>query len=210
MTPQGAPARASVPAGNTVDKYGSPSRLVRRLVGRFEAALDELLALAAPESILDVGCGEGILTERWARRFALGRVVGLDLEDAGLQAEWSGRVRPNLEFVAGQAAALPFFRDEFALVAAIESLEHVPEPRRALEEMARVARSHLLISVPREPLWRALNVIRGAYPRRLGNTPGHVSHWSKHQLLDLLGDYGQVMEVRSPVPWTMALLRTDT
>ena len=40
----------------------------------------------------------------------------------------------------------------------------------------------LLVSVPREPLWRGLNMARGAYMRDLGNTPGHVNHWSKRAL----------------------------
>ena len=95
------------------------------------------------------------------------------------KAQWRTRGRANLEFVAGRAEELPFGDDEFDLVAAIETLEHVPDPERTLAEMARVARRHLLVSVPREPLWRALNVARGAYVRELGNTPGHVNHWSK-------------------------------
>jgi SAM-dependent methyltransferase len=208
MTRKGAAALVGTPTGNTFDKYGSENPLVRRLMRGFQTALDELLTGADPDSVLDVGCGEGVLTEQWADRLGSGRVVGLDLEDGGLQDLWSWRARANLRFVAGQAAALPFARDEFALVAAIESLEHVPDPRRVLEEMARVARVHLLVSAPREPLWRALNLGRGAYPRALGNTPGHLNHWSKRGLLDLLGDYGQITAIRSPVPWTMALVRT--
>jgi ubiquinone/menaquinone biosynthesis C-methylase UbiE len=156
-----------------------------------------------------VGCGEGVLTERWARRLGSGPVVGLDLEDNRLRAEWSMRLRPNLRFVTGPAAALPFARDEFALVAAIESLEHMSDPQRVLAEMARVAQDHLLVSVPREPLWRALNLARGAYPRALGNTAGHLNHWSKRGLLNLLGDYGELVALRTPLPWTMALVRTS-
>ncbi len=70
-----------------------------------------------------------------------------------------------------------------------------------------MARGHLLVSVPREPAWRALNLVRGAYPRALGNTPGHVNHWSKRGFLDLVSDYGRLVAVSSPLPWTMALVR---
>jgi hypothetical protein len=73
--------------------------------------------------------------------------------------------------------------------------------------MARVSGRHLLVSVPREPLWRSLNVFRGAYLGALGNTPGHLNHWSRAAFLRLLEDYGHVVAVRSPVPWTMALVR---
>jgi hypothetical protein len=73
--------------------------------------------------------------------------------------------------------------------------------------MARCAARHLLVSVPREPLWRALNMARGAYWSALGNTPGHLNHWSRRSFLELLSHHGEVVEVRSPFPWTMVLVR---
>jgi 2-polyprenyl-3-methyl-5-hydroxy-6-metoxy-1,4-benzoquinol methylase len=202
---------AAVPTGNTFDKYGSTNPVVRRLMAGFEGTLDELFGLAAPGSVLDLGCGEGVLTHRWAEQLRDGRVVGIDLEDPKLQAEWATRGRPNLEFVAvaGDPLPLSFADDEFDLVAAIEVLEHVPDPAATVAEMARVARGHLLVSVPREPLWRGMNMARGAYLRELGNTPGHVNHFSKRAFIALLGRYGTVLEARSPFPWTMLLLRTD-
>lgn len=207
MSAAPAPGPVAVPTGNTFHKYGSGNPVVRRLVGRFRGALEELLRLASPSSVLDVGCGEGVLTQSWALAFRTVRVVGVDLEDARLQAEWRSRRSPNLRFMAARAQELPFGDREFDLVAAIESLEHVPEPGRALAEMARVSSRHLLVSVPREPLWRSLNLARGAYLGTLGNTPGHLNHWSRAELLSLLGSYGPVQAVRSPVPWTMALVR---
>jgi SAM-dependent methyltransferase len=198
---------APVPTGNTYDKYGSTNPVVKRLMSGFHRALEDLWQKAAPESVLDVGCGEGVLTEQWAERLGERRIVGIDLDDAGLRAEWDQRRRQNLEFRAQEASSLSFRDDEFDLVAAIEVLEHVPRPEATLSEMARVARRWLLVSVPREPLWRVLNMARGAYWRSLGNTPGHVNHWSKRGFIELLGRYGTVEKARSPFPWTMLLVR---
>jgi 2-polyprenyl-3-methyl-5-hydroxy-6-metoxy-1,4-benzoquinol methylase len=213
MTPPQAPADTEVPTGNTYDKYGSSNPVVRRLMASFEGTLDELFARAEREggieSLLDVGCGEGVLTARWADRIGDGRIVGIDLPDPKLQAHWRSSARGNLEFTTGRAEQLPFERDEFELVAAIETLEHVTDPERAAAELARVARSHVLVSVPREPLWRMLNVARGAYLRELGNTPGHLNHWSRGGFARLLARHGELIEVRSPFPWTMVLLRVD-
>jgi 2-polyprenyl-3-methyl-5-hydroxy-6-metoxy-1,4-benzoquinol methylase len=196
----------AVPTGNTFDKYGSTNPVVRRLMAGFEGTLDELFRRAAPASVLDVGCGEGVLTARWASELDTGRVVGIDLEDAKLRAEWATRQRPNLEFRTLVPGKLDFADDEFELVAATEVLEHVPDPEQTVSEMARVAGRHVLASVPREPLWRGLNVARGAYLRDLGNTPGHVNHWSKRQFVSLLARHGEVQEARSPFPWTMLLV----
>jgi 2-polyprenyl-3-methyl-5-hydroxy-6-metoxy-1,4-benzoquinol methylase len=205
MTP--AASAQEVPTGNTFDKYGSTNPVVRRLMAGFERSLEELFRRAAPESVLDVGCGEGVLTHRWAERLGDLRVVGADLGDSKLEAEWATRGRPNLEFRTMTAGDLPFADGEFDLTAAIEVLEHVPDPQHTVAEMARVASRHLLVSVPREPLWRGLNVARGAYVRDLGNTPGHVNHFSKRGFIRLLSVHGEVIETRSPFPWTMLLVR---
>jgi SAM-dependent methyltransferase len=195
--------------GNTYDKYGSTNPLVKRMMAGFEGSLDELLARADPPSLLDVGCGEGVLVHQWARRLGESRrVVGIDLEEESIQAGWELRKAPNLEYrVMGAESPLPFAENEFDLATAIEVLEHVPDPEHTLSEMARCAERHLLVSVPREPLWRMLNMARGAYWRELGNTPGHLNHWSKRAFTDLLSRYGEVTGVRSPFPWTMLLVR---
>lgn len=194
--------------GNTYDKYGSTNPLVRQMMAGFESSLDELFARADPRSLLDVGCGEGVLVHQWAGRLGEDRrVVGIDLEEESIQAGWELRKAPNLEYRVMYAENLPFADNEFDLATAIEVLEHVPDPEHTLSEMARCAEGHLLVSVPREPLWRMLNMARGAYWSALGNTPGHLNHWSKRAFTDLLSCYGEVIGVRSPFPWTMLLVR---
>ena len=193
--------------GNTYDKYGSTNPVVRRLMGAFERTLDELFEQADPASLLDVGCGEAVLTHQWAQRLGDRRVVGIDLDDPLLHAEWAQRTAPNLTYQVMKAENLPFADGEFDVASAIEVLEHVPDPQHTVAEMARVASGHLLVSVPREPLWRALNIARGAYVKDLGNTPGHLNHWSKRSFVKLLSRHGDVVQARSPFPWTMLLVR---
>ncbi|CAN5189180.1 hypothetical protein BH20ACT20_BH20ACT20_09260 [soil metagenome] len=196
-----------MPTGNTFDKYGSTNPIVRRLMAGFHGALDELWDKARPQSVLDVGCGEGVLTCEWADRLGEGRIVGIDLDDPKLRAEWDKRSRANLELRVEEATRLSFSDDEFHTAAAIEVLEHVPDPEATVAEMARVAERWLLASVPREPLWRGLNMARGSYWGSLGNTPGHVNHWSKRSFVSMLSSHGTVEEARSPFPWTMLLVR---
>jgi SAM-dependent methyltransferase len=200
-------SRDGVVTGNTYDKYGSSNPVVRRLMSGFEGALEELFAQAAPGSVLDVGCGEGVLIYKWAQRLSDARMVGIDLEEESIQAGWAERQAPNLEYRMMEAENLPFADGEFDLASAIEVLEHVPDPEHTVAEMARCASRNLLVSVPREPLWRMLNMARGAYWPALGNTPGHLNHWSRRSFIALLSRHGKVVEVRTPFPWTMLLVR---
>jgi SAM-dependent methyltransferase len=198
--------REGTVTGNTYDKYGSTNPVVRRLMANFEGTLEELFVAASPRSLLDVGCGEGVLTHQWAQRID-GRVVGIDLDDPQLHEQWATRQAPNLEYRVMKAERMPFEDGEFDVASAIEVLEHVPDPEHTLAEMARVADRWLLVSVPREPLWRGLNMARGAYWKDLGNTPGHLNHWSRRAFVELLSRYGTVEQTRSPFPWTMLLVR---
>lgn len=193
--------------GNTYDKYNTTNPVAKRLQAGFERQLEELFVRADPRSLLDVGCGEGVLVHPWAQRLGNKRVVGLDLEEPSIQAGWAKRQAPNLEYKIMRAENLPFADDEFDVATAIEVLEHVPDPEHTVAEMARVAKRWLLVSVPREPIWRAVNVARGSYLKDLGNTPGHLNHWSTRSFKQLLGKHGEVVETRQPFPWTQLLVR---
>lgn len=190
----------AVPTGNTYDKYASKNPIERKLMEGFFTALDASLPGIVPSRILEVGVGEGEVTERIASRWPDASIVGLDLPDPELAAHWDGR---GFAPLFGDIGRLPFRDSEFDLVLAIEVLEHVPFPELALAEIARVARRHVVVSVPREPIWRAANLARGKYARELGNTPGHINHWGKRGFAELVGRRLDVLSVRTPFPWTV-------
>ena len=133
------------------------------------------------------------------------RATGLDVESARLRALWAADA--SVEYVVGDAQALPFDDDAFDLVSLVEMLQLVADPDRALAEAARVARRAVIVTVPREPLWRAMNVARGAYLRALGDTPGHLHHWSRRAIAELVSATPTVDAVRSATPWTLILAR---
>lgn len=189
-----------VPIGNTYDKYASQNPIERRLMAGFFRALDHSLTDATPTSILEVGVGEGEVAGRVRERFPAARFVGIDLPDPALATHW------RAEQLAGSfadIASLPFPDASFDLVLAIEVLEHVPDPAAALRELRRVANGRLVLSVPREPIWRVANLARGKYVGALGNTPGHINHWSKRSFAKLVGGELTVASVAAPFPWTM-------
>jgi Methylase involved in ubiquinone/menaquinone biosynthesis len=87
--------------------------------------------------VLDVACGTGIVARTAAERVGeRGRVAGLDLNEAMLTV--ARRVRPDLEWHRGDAAALPFPDETFDVALCQSGLMFVPDPAVALREMARV------------------------------------------------------------------------
>lgn len=194
-----------VPTGNTFDKYGSANPLVRRMMAGFFGALEASLPTERPGHVLEVGVGEGEVFDRVRARWPDVPYAAIDLPDPELAADWRRR---GLAGMFADIGRLPFPDDTFDLVLAIEVLEHVPDPEAALAEMARVARRHLVVSVPREPIWRVANLVRGKYVKALGNTPGHVNHWSSGVFGALVASRFTVADVRRPFPWTVVSART--
>lgn len=190
----------TVPTGNTYDKYASGNPIEKRMMAGFFASLDAALPATAPRTILEVGAGEGEVAQRLRARFPDASITIVDLPDDDLAGHWRSA---DLDGLFGSVEDLPFPDDAFDLVLGIEMLEHVPDPQRALEEFSRVARGSAVFSVPREPIWRVLNMARGKYWGDLGNTPGHIQHWSSGKFEKLIGSYFTVDAVRRPLPWTV-------
>ena len=193
-------AEPTGPIGNHYDKYGSRNRIERKMMDGFLSTLDRMVDGLTPAKVLEVGCGEGEILQRLVCRFPSASVQGIDLPDDDLAGEWAQR-QVTAEF--GDATAMRFADGEFDLVLAIEVLEHIPQPERALREMARVCNGTVVLSVPFEPIWRAGNMARGRYLKQLGNTPGHLNHWNRWSFAKLAGQFFDVQDVASPMPWTM-------
>lgn len=189
--------------GNHVHKYTAKNPAIRwltnRWVTRLRATLDAVAASGGTARALEVGCGEGVISQQLATRWD--SVTALDLPDAQLRAEW--RARPGPHYLHADAHRLPFGDARFDVVVAAEVLEHLPDPDRGLAELARVGARHLVLSVPREPIFRTCNLLAARYVTALGNTPGHLNHWSTRSFARFVGSVARVREVHTPFPWTV-------
>lgn len=194
--------------GNTYDKYGSRNPIVKWMMKGFESSLSDLVVKAAPRSIHEVGCGEGYWVLRWNEQSMAARGCDFSTQVIELAREnAAGRgLSPSL-FEPRSIYDLDAERDSADLVVCCEVLEHLEHPDAGLQALQRVVGQHLIVSVPKEPLWCALNLARGNYISHWGNTPGHIQHWSKSGFIKLVSKYFDVIEVKSPLPWTMLLCK---
>lgn len=198
-----------VVAGNVYDKYATRNPIARYLMDGFLASFHDLARRSGAAEAHEVGCGEGGLCVEMAR---LGlKVRGSDFSSKILeiarQTVQEAAAAASVELEVASVYELEPERHAAPLVVCCEVLEHLEEPARALDVLARLAQPHVLVSVPREPLWRVLNMARLRYLRDLGNTPGHLNWWSKRRFIDFVSRRFEILEVRSPLPWTMILGR---
>lgn len=193
------------PAGNTYDKYATKNPVERRLMVNFMAKLDALLPSGNVCRVLEVGTGEGHVAAHIRGRYPSASVVGIDLPDAGLADQWR---LGGLTAAFASGDQLPFPDSSFDLVLAVEVLEHVTVPGAVLDEISRVARKAVVVTVPNEPIWRIANMARGKYLGQLGNTPGHIQHWSRRSFTDLVSSHLRVTSSQGSFPWTLVGAQT--
>lgn len=185
------------------NKYNTKNPIGRYLLQGFDRAISSLIVQAKPKSVLEIGCGEGHVTN-----LILGtdvsRVLATDISNE-LISENAARVKdPRVTFLVQDLMRLSL-QDEFDLVVCTEVLEHLDNPVRAIDILHSIKARNYLFSVPWEPVWRIMNMARGSYWSELGNSPGHLNHFSRMGFLKLLECKFVLTELRTPLPWTVAL-----
>lgn len=185
------------------DKFVNQNAVTSRFVGRFlQRTRDRVALLTSPgDRILDVGAGEGIMTEHLVRGLPGRHVEALEYEEEGCAAMRAAY--PHITVTQASVYELPWPDDEFDVLTCFEVMEHLDEPGTALREMVRVSRRHVVVTVPHEPFYRMGNIARGRYVPRLGNTPGHLNHWTRSGLEREMRPHFDIAEVVPLFPWLL-------
>jgi 2-polyprenyl-3-methyl-5-hydroxy-6-metoxy-1,4-benzoquinol methylase len=197
-----------IEVGNHFDKYGSSNPIVKWMMNGFDSALMDFQRQAAPKTIHEVGCGEGYWVMQWLKSGL--DVRGSDFSEQVIEIARSNAQQEGLDanvFSAKSVYDLKPEQDSADLIVMCEVLEHLEYPEKALEVLQSLVGEYLIVSVPREPVWCALNLARGKYIRSFGNTPGHIQHWSSNAFRKMVAKYFDVIAVRTPLPWTMLLCK---
>ena len=164
-------------------KYEYDNFIYQKVIRAFLARIYEMLEEANPETILDAGCGEGFVVDYLAQRNSAFKLTGVDVSEGAL-AYAREHYGEHATFRKGSVYKLPFSDNSFDAVLCSEVLEHLDEPLKAVGELKRVARSTVLITVPREPYFKWLNDMGRAIGVSLD--PGHVNFWTKRSFQDFI------------------------
>ena len=153
-----------------LNEYLAPARVA------FYVEVAEIVATERPRSVVDVGCGTGNLLREVVERAAPDRVVGIDYAAAGVRR--AQRLVPSGEFHA-QSLYSVILAETFDLVLCTEVLEHLNDPRGAMDLLMRLCATSgtIVITVPdgAQDEWE-----------------GHRNFWSEGELEDFLQKYGDV------------------
>jgi len=185
--------RPEVPASSGQDRARRQARMLT----------DVLRDVAAPASIVDVGCGDGAATNLAAQVNPGHRIVGLDWSaDALRRARSRGLTLVRAEV---EPTGLPIASGRADVVIMSELIEHLIDPDSALEEARRVLKpgGTLLLSTPNLAAWynRGLLTLgvqplftevslRGVFGRPGSQVAGHLRLFTRRALVGLLAARG--------------------
>jgi len=202
-------------AGNHYDKYNSKNPIEKKLMKGFFDSVSSLFETVKkdgePFSILEAGCGEGVFTSFVRKSFPNARIEAFDLEDVVVKEAVKNYSDLNINFYTASIYDTGKEDDSIPFVVCSEVLEHLEYPVKALRELKRIGSVYIFASVPHEPIWRILNMCRFKYLKDLGNTPGHINHFTKKGFLNLIKKAGglKVVAYKKTLPWQMVLLKVE-
>lgn len=187
-------------------EYQSANPVVKKLINSYYECIREIVSgLNSADRVLEVGCGAAESSSR-----IISMLKGQHFEASDYDGRYVQMIkekRPEIKARQESVYELQRADDEFGCVFLLEVLEHLDDYRKALSEIFRVSNKYVVISVPKEPLWRMLNMLRFKYLGSFGNTPGHINHWSVRSFRKLLSEYGEVVKIYEPAPWQIALVK---
>ena len=192
-------------------KYEKSGKMGQILLGNYFKKVELLtstpLKSGEVTNVLEIGCGPGYSTQKIARM--LPKSVKLEASEyVAPLVRVAKKNNPKIKIWQEDVYQLKAKDNSYDFIYLLEVLEHLDHPKVALSEIKRVLKpgGFLMLGVPREPLWRILNIVRGAYWGSLGDTPGHLNHWSASSLRSLIEkNFGEVIEIRTPLPWSIIL-----
>lgn len=192
--------------GNYFDKYNTQNFIYKKLMSNFFSIFLHLINSTEEKNIkfLEVGCGEGELAKILHDQLNNIYYHGFDIDKNIINQAKENN--PKGKFTVASAYDMSFiYNQEYDIVIASEVLEHLDNPHKAMIEIQKLKAKYFLFSVPREPIWRILNMARFKYLLSLGNTPGHLKNWSKRGFKKFVSEYFNIIETKSPLPWTVVL-----
>jgi len=186
-------------------KHTHANPMQRRLIDRFHRVIVAKIAELAPATFLDAGCGEGFVADIVLRQMPGLKLAGFDFNPDSVDA--ARAMVPGATFEVASILEIPFPDNSFDLVGCFEVLEHQLDPGAALQELIRVSKRAVILSVPHEPYFCMANILRGKNLniRPRGSDSDHKQFWTRRAFGDFVGQQLDVQWLGGSMPWTICI-----
>jgi SAM-dependent methyltransferase len=158
--------------------HGPASRWLRSLI---RSQIERIPFPETIQSVLDVGCGEGTITNAMAGWLPHAQVVGIDFSKTGIQCAESRYQRSNLHFIHDETSQQ--LTQPYDLVSAFEVLEHVENWQEFLGRIAGAAQQFVLLSFPTGRM------------RHFERSFGHHRNFARNEVEKFMSDKGFAVRV---------------
>lgn len=145
--------------------------------------------LTAPyqfKKILDLGCAGGYMTNKIAQIFPQSQVWGVDVYPQAIA--YAQNLFPNIHFQVADAHNLPFKKDSFDLIVCYETVEHVSDPQKILQEMRRIITKKGVVLVAMDSGNTLFNIIWLIWEKTFGKVwqDAHLHPFHHHDLEEIV------------------------
>jgi len=186
-------------------KHTSKNPLQRFLIERFLSSVVSLAKPLNPKKVLDAGCGEGFSLNKLITNKIGEYLEGIENSKEAIVL--GKKLFPKAKIKLGSVYDLPYEANYFDLVLCTEVLEHLENPQKALLEIIRVSKKHVILSVPNEPFFRMANFLAGKYIKSFGNPPDHINHWNLFSFQRFIKKQNvKIKNIKFPFPWIIILV----
>jgi ubiquinone/menaquinone biosynthesis C-methylase UbiE len=186
-------------------KHTTQSPIQKFFLNRFTDTLTKEVKKLRPESVLDVGCGEGFVLQKLKMNKVGKRLEGVDFLKTAIDI--GHKIHPDVTLKQGNIYDLQYKDNSFDVVICSEVLEHLEDPEKALSELVRVSKKYVVLSVPNEPFFMLGNFVRGKNWSRFGNDIEHIQHWTHGAFKRFVGKKVKIKVAKKPIPWTFLVGR---
>jgi ubiquinone/menaquinone biosynthesis C-methylase UbiE len=192
------------------EKYTTQNPIGKWFLNNFMNTLISTVRPLNVESILDVGTGEGFTLARLTQEKIGKKLEGIEYLKEAIKL--GKTLHPHLAIKQGTIYQLPYKDNSFELVISTEVLEHLRDPKKGLQEVIRVSKKYVLLTVPNEPWFTIQRFLRLKNILQFGDHKEHVQHWTSQGFREFVKQNTdskiRIIVKKYPFPWTMLLLDT--
>jgi SAM-dependent methyltransferase len=170
----------------------SSGEAYERFMGRWSRAVAasfvHFAGVQNGDAVLDVGCGTGAVAAAVAAMSPSSRVVGIDLAADAVAFAAARHAGAQVQFEVGDAQRLRFAQGSFTSALSLLNLNFIPDPKKALQEMARVTKPGGTVAAAVWDYARGMEMLRVFWDEAVALSPEADAKDERHMPLSGAGE----------------------